>query len=99
MMDEFLLALQIFVQTNRLILDDGVGNFQAPLELLDNVALRAAKDHVYEKTLAMFRHAVGQPPRSAAECSSVATILLISSSGVAGRQMKIKSYKRSSILV
>jgi len=64
MMDEFLLALQIFVQTNGLIFNNGVGNFQAPLELLDNVALRAAKDHVYEKTLAMFRHAIGQPARA-----------------------------------
>ena len=111
MFAELLLALQFFVEADGLILDDGVGNFQAPLEFLDQVALRALHDHVDEKAFAVFRHAVGQAPRAPllgfldlaavlpAECSSVATILLISSSGVAGRQMKIRSYRRSSMFL
>src|ERR1700757_2577768 len=37
------------------------------------------------------------PPLSAAACSTVAIILSISGSGVSGRQMKIKSYCRSSM--
>src|SRR5258708_36657160 len=64
MLPQLLLALQIFVQPDRLILDDGVRNLQAPLELLDDVALRAAQDHVDEETLAMFRHAISQPARA-----------------------------------
>src|SRR4029077_16311065 len=33
MLSELLLALQFFVQANGLVLDDGVGNLQAPFEL------------------------------------------------------------------
>src|ERR1700674_131728 len=58
MFPEFLLALQFFIEANGLILDDGVGNFQAPLEFLDQVALRALHHHVNEKAFAVFRNAV-----------------------------------------
>src|SRR3970282_2359983 len=38
------------------------------------------------------------PPRSATTCSSVVTILLTSSSGVSGRQIKTRSYNLSSMV-
>ena len=58
MLAEFLLALELFVKANGLILDDGIRNFQPPLEFLDQVALRAFHDHVNEKAFAVFGHAV-----------------------------------------
>ncbi len=64
MLAEFLLALQFLVEADGLVLDDGVGNFQAPLEFLDHVALRAPHDHVNEEALAVFRHAVGEAARA-----------------------------------
>ena len=64
MVHQFLLALQFLVETDRLILDDGVGNFQAPLEFLDDVALRAANRPYRRRTLAVLRHAIGQAARA-----------------------------------
>src|SRR5262249_37020439 len=59
-------TLQLFVQADRLILDDGVGNFQAPLQFLDQIALRAVNDHVDKEAFAVLGHAVSQAARSPA---------------------------------
>src|SRR5579862_4780899 len=64
MLHQFLLALQFLIETNRLVLDDDVGNFQAPLELLDDIARGTANDHVNKEALTVFRHAIGQPARA-----------------------------------
>src|ERR1700676_3871953 len=97
MRDELLLPLDLFVQTHGHILDDGIGNFQTALEFLDQIALLTMQSEVDIKSLALLGHLICDPPCSESACVTVHTILVISSSGEVGIQMKFKSYKRPSI--
>src|SRR5207253_8681181 len=64
MRDQLLLPLDLLVQTHGHILDDRVRNLQAPLEFLDQAALRAMQCEVNIESFSLFGHAISHLPRS-----------------------------------
>src|SRR5713101_4201863 len=62
--DELLLAFQLLVEAHGEVFDHRVGHFQAPLELLDHLALRSAQHQIDVEAFAVLVHAVGQLARA-----------------------------------
>src|SRR5262249_2292140 len=62
--NQFLLPLQIFIEANRHVLDDGVLHVQTALELRDQFAVRRANLLVVIHPFAVLGHAVGQLSRA-----------------------------------